>query len=491
MNKKTIFLPFVTLLLSISAVYGQSTNSLGTLTLKECIKTAQDNSPVAKSYRYNLIASKWQYKEFRAQLLPSLVLSGDAPNYNKRIFSNTQNNGQIIFSSQQQSNADVSLGIREKILPTGGTISLSTGLTRLGIFNGEGTYLWKSNPLQVSLTQPIFQFNSLKWQHKLEPLQYKIAKKQYNQNMENLALQITNGFFEVILAKINREDASFNVARNDSIYQISKGRYRVGKIAENELLQTELEFHNAQEALSKARINYNQSINNFKILLGYPTSVKLQLKIPSKLPDISVKITKAQRLAVKNNSQFLTYRLNKLQADRSLAQAHSQGGFQATIQASYGLNQTSGEFSQLYTSPQNQQFFTVSFDLPIFNWGKHLAQIHSAENQERSVANNVQFEQRQFIQNVQHTVKNFLQLKAQAQLAAESDTIARRRYQVSENRYRIGKIDITDLFLAQGAKDSARQGYIRSLRAFWTGWYNLRKLTLYDFQKGEPIAHSL
>lgn len=493
MNKKFIFLPFVTLLVltGISTSNGQETaDSLGTLTLKQCVQLAQKNSPVAKSYRYDLIASKWTYQEYHADLLPSLVLSGEAPNYSKSISNYTDSTGIHLYSNQQ-SNADVSLGIREKILPTGGSISLSTGITRLGIFHNENTYLWKSNPLQLSITQPVFQFNELKWKHKLEPLQYKIAKKQYNQKMEDLAVQISNAFFSVLLAKTNKEDAQFNVARNDSIFNISKGRYKVGKIAENELLQTELEFHNAQEALSKAQISYQQSLNNFKILLGYPTSVDVQLKAPKNLPDISVDITKAKRLALKNNSQSLSYRLDKLQADQSLAQAKSQGGFQATIQASYGLNQRSLNFTDLYTNPQNQQFFSVSFNLPLFNWGKHLAQIHSAENQQRSVANNVQYEQRQFMQSVQHQVKDFLQLRGQTRLAAESDTIARRRYQVAENRYRIGKISITDLFIAQGDKDNARQGFIRSLRDFWTGWYNLRKLTLYDFQVDQPIEHTI
>jgi outer membrane protein TolC len=493
MNKKSFFLQFVALLFlsSLTTVNGQETaDSLGTLTLKECIRLAQKNSPVAKSYRYDLIASKWTYREYHADLLPSLVLSGEAPNYRKSISNYTDSLGIHLFSNQQ-SNANVSLGIQEKILPTGGTISLSTGITRLGIFHNENTYLWKSNPLQLSITQPIFQFNELKWRHKLEPLQYKIAQKQYNQKMEDLAVQISNAFFNVILAKTNKEDANFNVARNDSIYNISKGRYRVGKIAENELLQTELEFHNAQEALSKAQISYQQSLNNFKILLGYPTDVEVKLKTPQNLPQISVDITKAKRLALKNNSQSLSYRLDKLQADQSLAQAHSEGGFQATVQASYGLNQRSMNFADLYKNPQNQQFFSVSFNMPLFNWGKHLAQIHAAENQQHSVANNVQYEQRQFMQSVQHQIKDFLQLRGQARLAAESDTIARRRYQVAENRYRIGKISITDLFIAQGDKDNARQGYIRALRDFWTGWYNLRKLTLYDFQEDQSIRHTI
>ena len=491
-SKYSVFFLFILIATaSPSVTQGQdTTRSLGTLTLKECIKIAEKHSPIAKSHRYDLIASKWQYREYHADLLPSLTLSGNAPNYNKDIFSNTLDNGTTVFSSRTQSNANASLSIRENLLPTGGFLSLSSGLTRLGIFNGENSYLWKSNPLQLSIHQPLFQYNNLKWRHRLEPLQYKIAKKQFAQQMENLAVRVTNRFFDVVLSKINKENAKFNVSRNDSIYQISKGRYNIGKIAENSLLQTELAYHNAQQALSKARINYNRRLNNFKILLGYPTSVKLNLKEPKDMPVISVNIEKAKRLAMQNNSQSLSYRLDKLQADQSLAQARSNGGFQATISANYGLNQTSSSFDALYKHPQNQQYVSVDFNLPIYNWGKHRAQIKSAQNEEQSATNNIIYQRRQFIQSVQYRVKNFLQLRSQALLAAQSDTIAQRRYQVAENRYRIGKISITDLFNAQNDKDLARQQYIQALRDFWTGLYNLRQLTLYNFKEDRPVRYT-
>lgn len=195
-------------------------------------------------------------------------------------------------------------------------------------------------------------------------------------------------------------------------------------------------------------------------------------------------------MAIENNSEALSYRLNELQADRNYAQAKSESNFTATLQANYGLNQTSAEFSELYQNPENRQFITVGFEIPIFNWGKQQAQINAARNQQREVANSIEFQRRQFNQQVEYTVSQFLQLKDQVLLAAQSDTIAQRRYDVAQNRYLIGKIDITNLFIAQNEKDAARQEYIRALRDFWTGWYELRQLTLYDFRDGEPIRYS-
>lgn len=492
MNKSYPVLLFVTLLLFAGHAQAQTQGqNLGTLTLQECIEIAQDQSPVAQAARYQLIANEWQYRSYRADLLPSLTLRGNAPNYNKSIFSNVQDDGRVEFSSRTQSDAEAELSIQQSMALTGGTISVSSGLTRLGIFEGEGTYNWQSRPLVVGVNQPLFQFNSLRWANRIAPLQFEIAQKEYVQEMEAIAVDVTNRFFQVYLNRINLENAEFNVAKNDSIYQISQGRYNVGSISENDLLQTELQLSNSESELIRAEIEYDRSRNDFKIYLGYTTDATFELEEPEDLPEIDVNIAQARDLAIENNSEALTYQLDELIADRTYAQAKSQSSFQVDINAQYGLNQVSTEFEDLYTNPQNRQFFTVGFEVPIFNWGKQRAEVNMARNQQRSVANNIDFQRRQFVQEVEYTVSQFLQLRGQVLRAEQSDNIAQRRYDSAQNRYLVGTITITDLFIAQQDRDSARQSYVAALQDFWIGWYNLRQLTLYDFQNDQPITYSL
>lgn len=462
---------------------------LGTLTLRESIQIAQENSPVARANKYSLISSRWANESFKADLYPSLSLNGDAPNFNKSIFTNRLDDGTLTFATQRQSDATAAISIDQNILPTGGRLSLSSGITRLGIFANENTYRWQSTPLVIGLQQPLFQFNALKWRSRLEPLRYEIAQKEFVQEMEALAVQVTAGFFDIFLAKINVENAEFNVARNDSIYTISQGRYRVGNIAENDLLQTELALRNAESSFTRSMIEYHRALNNFKILLGYTTDVALTLEAPDDLPEISVDIELAKQLAYENNSEALTYRFNEIAADRDFEQAKKQAGFSATIQANYGLNQTSTDFKDLYTSPESRQFVTIGFNIPIFNWGKARAEVNAARNQQRQVANSIEYQRNQFLQEVEYQVSQFLQLKDQVLLSAQSDTIAQRRYDVAQNRYLIGKIDITNLFIAQNEKDAARQAYIQTLGDYWMGWYALRQLTLYNFRDNEMITY--
>jgi len=45
----------------------------------------------------------------------------------------------------------------------------------------------------------------------------------------------------------------------------------------------------------------------------------------------------------------------------------------------------------------------------------------------------------------------------------------------------IGKIEITDLTLAENEQENQRKQYIQAISSFWQAYYNIRSLTLYDF----------
>ena len=464
------------------------------MTLEQSIEFAKMNSPQSRSARFSLLSAKWRYKSYRADLLPSLDLDGEVPGYRRAFTTNRLDDGSTVYQEEIQSQSSLNLSVNQNIAPTGGTLSLSSGLNRLILFDngtgGDDIFRWQSTPLVANFRQPLFQFNSLKWSKRIEPIMYEIAQKEYVEDMEDLAFTVTQNFFDLLLAKINVEVAEFNVTVNDSIYNISQGRFQVGSIAENELLQSELEFRNARNSLTTATLNYQRSEETFKALLGISDDVVLEIILPSVAPAIDVDVDQAMQLARENNSNFLGFELDELRADQTYDQARKSTGFQATIQASYGLNQTAEDIADVYSNPENYQFFTVGFQIPIFNWGQNLAEVRSARNQQMATANAIAYQKLQFELDVKSTVREFPLLRDQVELARISDDIGARRYDVSKNRYLIGRIDITDLFIAQNAKDSARRGYIQALRNYWIGYYNLRRLTLYDFENDQPILYS-
>jgi outer membrane protein TolC len=43
------------------------------------------------------------------------------------------------------------------------------------------------------------------------------------------------------------------------------------------------------------------------------------------------------------------------------------------------------------------------------------------------------------------------------------------------------------LFIAQQEKDAASQQFVQSQRDFWTAYYRLRRVTMYDFERETTI----
>jgi outer membrane protein TolC len=94
-------------------------------------------------------------------------------------------------------------------------------------------------------------------------------------------------------------------------------------------------------------------------------------------------------------------------------------------------------------------------------------------------------------QEVTYQVARLNLLRTQVAVAAKADTVAQRRFDVAKERYIIGKIDIPNLFIAQSEKDSARRARIQTLWDYWSTYFRLRRLTLFDFENNKsPVAPS-
>jgi outer membrane protein TolC len=80
-------------------------------------------------------------------------------------------------------------------------------------------------------------------------------------------------------------------------------------------------------------------------------------------------------------------------------------------------------------------------------------------------------------------------LREQLVLTAQADSIASEKYQIAKDRYILGNLSITDLSIAFAEKDQAKRDYIFALRDFWGSYYQLRYLSLYDFERNEKIVY--
>ena len=461
------------------------------LTLEESIERAKAEAPAAEIAQLSLEGSRYLFRSYRSQFLPTLSLQGSTPGLLREITEVTQDDGSIRYVPASRTSSNVGLTISQVVPFTGSEISVTSGLRRNREFGIRDDTQWQSRPLVIQLNQPVFQFNPYKWARRLEPLQYRAAQRGYAEALEDVAVDVTARFFDVYVAEIDVEIAQANAAVNDTIYTLAQGRYEIGTIAENELLETELALLNAQSDLSSARIAYAEAVQAFKLALDLPYDVPVEIIPPSTIPSLDIDPAEAVVQARQNRAEVLALELDELEAEREVARARTESGFGANLTASYGLNQSADTFDDVYVDPLDQQQLFLGFQVPVFRWGRGRAEVAAARASQERVRRQAALRRAELEQEVYFEALGLEQLQQQVAIAAKADTVAARRFEVAKNRYLIGKIDITDLFNAQREKDGARRAYIQTLQRFWTTYFRLRRLTLYDPASGNPAGSGM
>lgn len=458
------------------------------MTLDEVIKVAEDQSPSALIAKHRFRASYWQYRSFKAQYLPSLTLTGTVPDFFnglERVWDSRDTAWKYFATNTVSSTGSLSLS--QAIGPLGTVISLSSDLTLYKDIEKNLPVNYITNPVSININQPIRRYNTLKWQAKIEPLRYEMAKKEYLNTIEEVHMNAVQNFFMLALAQINKQIAEMNYSNADTLYRIAQGRYQLGTIAEDDLLQMQLSFLNAETARKQAEMNLRDRQIRLASFLGYNENVEIELIIPSEIPNLQVDTQEVLELALKNNPDIINQRINTLNAQSSLAQARTNRGLTATMIASIGFKQQNTDFLQAYQNLSQSQRVRIGLTIPILDWGQAkgrykmaLSSLELAEVQEKQAMSNFQ-------QNLFLDVAQFNLQAEQVAIAAKSDTVAMRRYEVTKARFLIGKISVLDLNDADTRKDTNRRAYIQALQQYWTYFYNIRALTLYDFINRKPI----
>jgi outer membrane protein TolC len=361
-------------------------------------------------------------------------------------------------------------------------------LQRNDNFGEEPPTNYLSYPVTIGFMQPINGYNEFKWDKRIEPLKYEHAKLQYLNTMEQVSQQSVRYFFDLALAQINLEVAEKNMANADTLYQIATGRYQLGTIAENELLQLELSRLNAETDLNQSTIDLELRKSRLRSFLGFNEKVSLRLILPNEVPSIEMDFDKTLAEAQANNPEILDMERQLLEAERVVAEARSQKGIRGDLFAQFGLSGVDEEFRYAYTDLSRQQRIELGIRVPLLDWGMGKGRYRMAQSAEEVVKMGVSQAMIDFDENIFLQVMQFNLQDDQVGIASKADTIAELRYEVTKQRFLIGRIDVMELNDALDSKDAARRGFVEALRNYWEYFYDLRGLTLYDWEKNIKLS---
>lgn len=458
------------------------------LTLQDAIQMAQQQGAQAQIARSNRDAARWRDDAFNSRLLPQLFLSGNAADLDHGINPITLPDGSTQFIGQSQNQSTLGLGFSQQIPLTGGTVSVGSQVSRIDQFGSQNTKYYQTSPVIVSLRQDLFRPRTIVWDKRVQSLSATVAQRGYLEAREDVAGSTADAFFNLYLQQVTLANASTNVAVNDTLYTLNKGRFEVGKIGENDLLKSELALLRARAAVDDAKLARDRAEAQLRRLIAYPDGQPLAIATPDAIPTVEADPEVAVREALRNSSTMRQNQLDEVVSKREIGLAKANNRFNASIAGSVGFNQTATQFGQAYQSPLGKQTLTVGVNLPMLQWGAGHADVEEAKSLETRVAANNRMRRDALAEDARFSVLQLQQAQRNVLLAAKADTVAAKQFEVARNRYIIGKITNEALYLAQGEKDAAVLADVQALRNYWTSYYHLRRVTLYDFERKEEMA---
>jgi outer membrane protein len=457
------------------------------ITLKQAIELAQQQGLQARAARASLESARHNDAAFNARLLPQLSLRGTLPSYDRSIIPVVQPDGSTQFRPLTQTTTDLTMTMSQQLPFTGGSLFISSSLERFTVTGQQDVKTWSSTPVEFGLRQDIFRPNTARWNRREQNAQAELAERLYLESMEEIAIQTTQAFFDVYAARSGLANAVANVAVNDTLFTLNKGRYEVGKIGENDLLQSELALLRARAEVETAQLDYDRALAALLMALNLPAGTRIEVVVTTEVSPVTPDTATAVAQALENRASVSDVQLQDVQSRRRIAEARLADGIGATIQASYGLNASAPEASQVYNNLLQSRGFSLSIEMPLWGWGARSQTVQAARSDQERVENNSAATLRQTAHEAHFAALELSQARSNVALTAKADTVAGKRFEVAYNRYVIGRITIDNLYIAQSEKDQALLQFVLALRRYWVAYYALRRATLYDFEAGREI----
>lgn len=457
-----------------------------TLTLEEAIAMARVKSVDAAVALDELKTAYWEWRTYRADQLPEISFESTLPNYTDRYSAYMNEEGAYSFVKSNTLQATGQVSVTQNIRLTGGTLSLNSSLDFLRQFEGKTNNRFMSIPVALTLNQPIFGVNRMKWDSRIEPVRYSEAKAAFMSATENVAQQTVGYYFTLIMSMENLKIARQNLSNSEKLYSVATEKRKMGQISENDLLQMEMNLLDAKSYLTDCESTLKSNMFQLRAFLDLDEDVEIVPVIPTEVPRAEISFGDALERALANNKFSKNMLRRQLEADYEVAKAKGNMR-EINLFLQLGYTGTDTEAGDAYRHLRNNRIAEIGIKVPLLDWGKRRGKVKVAESNRRVTQSSLRREAMNFNQELFILVERFSNQQSQLELAVRTNEIAQRRYNTNVETFMIGKISTLDLNDSQSKKDESMRDYVNELYKFWNYWYQIRSLTLYDYERRSDI----
>lgn len=443
--------------------------------IENFISEAISNSYEIQLAKAELKIADFEFRNFQISLRPTLSVSGNVPVYNKDNFAITQPDGTIRFLRRSQNYSNVGFSISQPLPFTGGSISLNTDLYRYDDFVSK-TKRYNGTPVFLQVQQPLFAYNSYKWDKIIEPLKLKEARQKLSLQINQLTYDVCKAYFDILDAQTNKDLAKKNQETISVNLDQEKRKMQIGTSTEDKVLQLEIQKLNSQREYEAAELVLQSAFNNMYLIINKQDTLCYQINIPEILPPLQLNKDQLFEETQKQLPIYLSFQRKLLEAKSNTALIKSKNN-SINVTASYGLTNSALTIPSIYQNTNDQQRFSIGFSLPIISWGKKKNNISVARLQEKIIDINNKLDEAKLKAEINTLINELPLLKKTVLSNLRIDTLTEKRYIITNRLFQTGKASLLEIQASQSEKDYARRNYIQALRRFWESWYLLKLKT--------------
>lgn len=360
---------------------------------------------------------------------------------------------------------------------SGGKVVRSANSTPY-IIGSSGNYSLNSNLI-------IFQGGMLNYDIKQKNLSVQVADLDIAQQVNNITIQITQAFLNILLAKENIVYVKDVVATSGAQVQQGQQRYDAGSIALKDLAQLQSQLANDQYTLVSAENQYRQNKLVLKQLLQLPYTYDMEINEPDTIATLETPfpLRDAQDAALTSRPEIKSSELGIEIAGLNLAKAKAaylpalSAG--AGIGSSYGRDPDFNYFKQLDNNFYQQIGLTLS--VPIFTRRVNRTNVERSKIEVDQSKLVLQDTKTNLSQAVEQEYINVQNAQAQYDAAVVQLKYSQESYRIAKEQQKVGVANVVE-FLQQ------KNLYIQAFQAYIQAKY-IAALTIriYDFYRGIPV----
>ena len=488
MIRKRLFISAIIALTAATALENR-VNAQIVMTMEQALEYSAEHNP-------DLINSRLSMERYEQNLIAQKASLKSRFSLNLEPFSYSQSRQFDSRFSDWYTNRSLSssgtFSISQPIIWTDATLSLNNSLSwqnnESTVGGNTNTNRAFSNRLYLSLNQPIFTYNRTKMNMRQMEMDYENARISYALQRLNVERNITSQFYSLFMSQQNLAISESELENAERNFNIIKDKVEADLTTKDEYYQAELNLAQSRSSLENQRVSLENAKDNFKQSLGIPLEEDIKVVCDIEAEPVIVDFDKALESALTTRLELRQREISREQQDMSMVQVKDNDSFNGNISLSLGIMGDDPSFPDIYDNPTNNPRVAVSFSVPIFDWGARKARIKAAEIGRQMFELSAEEELKSIEMNVRSTCRSLDNLVGQISIAEQSQRNAQLTYDLNEERYRNGELTGLQMNQFQNQLSNSKMSYTQAIINYKVQLLNLKILTLYDFEKDEPVV---